>query len=48
MASNNVHPQGVPRFARLNAVGALVLDIELEVPVLNMADQTPVSVVSES
>jgi len=24
VASNNVHPQGVPRFARLNAVGALV------------------------
>ena len=24
MASNNVHPQGIPRFARLNAVWALV------------------------
>ena len=34
MASNNVHPQGVPRFARLDAVGALVeeaLDVRLYV-----------------
>ena len=34
MASYNVHPQGVPRFARLDAVGALVeeaLDVRLYV-----------------
>ena len=45
----HVLPEGRLVRGRFNTVGALVLDIELKVPVLNVTDQAPaVSVVSES
>ena len=45
----HVLPEGRLIWGRFNAVGALVLDIEFKVPVLNVADQAPVvSVVSKS